>query len=122
MKGKRGAPLGNHNAYKHGFYSAGFKAAEKRLLSEVPTADLSAEIQLIRVTSLRFLQAMNAASQPLDFATQLSAPRALNLSAHSITSLLRVQVLNAAARDFAAGLDGLAPLSDSDDPVVDSGS
>ncbi len=122
MKTKRGAPLGNHNAYKHGFYSAAFKAAEQRLLVEIPPADLTAEIQVIRVNSLRFLQAINAASQPLDFATQLSALRAPNLSAHSITSLLRAQVLNAAARDYAAELDGLAPLPDSDDPVVDSGS
>ena len=120
MKRKRGAPAGNHNAYKHGFYSAGFKAAEMRLLAQVPAADLSAEIQLIRVTSLRFLQAINAATQPLDFATQLSALRALNLSAHSISSLLRAQVLNATARELAADLAAALSRPDSDEPVADS--
>ena len=45
MQRNSGAPLGNHNAYKHGFYSAAFKAAERRLLSQIPAADLTAEIR-----------------------------------------------------------------------------
>ena len=117
MQRKSGAPLGNHNAYKHGFYSAAFKAAEKRLLSEMPPEDLTAEIQLIRVTSLRFLEAINAAAQPLDFDTQLAALRALNLSARSITSLLRAQALHVAARELDADLDRFADQLDPEDLV-----
>lgn len=115
MQRNSGAPLGNHNAYKHGFYSAAFKAAERRLLSQIPAADLTAEIQLIRVTSLRFLESINAEAKPLDFGTQLAALRALNLSAHSITSLLRAQVLTAAARELAADLENLPDPLESDD-------
>ncbi len=102
---KRGAPVGNHNALKHGFYSVAFKASEQRLLAKLPAQDLSAEIELIRVTSLRFLQALDAAGRPTDFDTQLSALRVLNLSAHSIATLLRTQSLTARARAAAADLD-----------------
>ncbi len=107
MPKKRGAPAGNHNAYKHGFYSAAFRATELRLLSEMPAQDLSAEIELIRVTSLRLLQALDAAGRPTDLATQLSALRAVNLSAHSIATLLRTQALTARARATAADLNTL---------------
>jgi hypothetical protein len=86
-----GAPRGNKNAYKHGFYSAAFKAEERRLLEQVPVTDLAAEIELVRVTSYRFVQALNALKQPLDIETQLAALRAVNLSAQSIVSLLRAQ-------------------------------
>ncbi len=102
MKKKIGAPLGNQNAYKHGFYSAAFKAAEQRLLSEVPAHDLTAEIELIRIGSLRLLEALDAAGKPTDLSTQLTALRILNLSAHSITSLLRTQAWAADARQSAA--------------------
>ncbi len=120
MKRKRGAPSGNHNAYKHGFYSAAFKEAEKHLLSEMPVHDLSAEIELIRVTSLRLLRSLGASEKDLDLATQLSALRVLNLSAHSITTLLRTQVLAADARQAAADLDYLLSLSDQDQPPAQS--
>ncbi len=107
MKRKRGAPLGNHNACKHGFYSSAFKASEQRLLAEMPAQDLSAEIELIRVTSLRFLQALDAAGKTTDLDTQLSALRVLNLSAHSIAALLRTQALTARARAAGVDLDAL---------------
>ncbi len=90
---KRGAPRGNHNALKHGFYSAAFKEQELRLLHELPVTDLSAEVDLIRVMSYRFLQALNASPASLDVETQLAALRAVSLSAHSITRLLHVQLL-----------------------------
>ena len=35
-KRKRGAPRGNRNALKHGFYSAAFKEQERRLLARLP--------------------------------------------------------------------------------------
>lgn len=102
MSRKRGAPLGNQNAIKHGFYSVGFKAAERRLLDELPQADLAAELELIRVTTLRFLQSLNAQSDDIDLRTQISALRAVNLSAHSVVSLLRTQAITAEGRQIAA--------------------
>ena len=71
---QRGAQPGNHNAVKHGYYSSVFKEAERRLLEQIPLTDLSAEIQLIRVTSKRFLQALTASKDHLDFDTQLDRP------------------------------------------------
>jgi hypothetical protein len=94
---KRGGQSGNQNALKHGFYSSIFKASERRLLAEMPITDLSAEIELIRVTSKRFLEALSASKGELDFETHLSALRLVNLSAHSIASLLRAQSLTALA-------------------------
>jgi hypothetical protein len=96
MKKKRGAQPGNTNACTHGFYSSAFKTKERLLLSQLPTTDLAGEIELIRVTNYRFLQALNATHAPLDFETQLSALRAVNLSAQSIVSLMRAQALTAA--------------------------
>ncbi len=128
MQKKRGAPPGNQNAYKHGFYSAAFKAAEQRLLSELPAHDLTAEIELIRIGSLRLLQALDASGKPTDLATQLTALRILNLSAHSITSLLRTQAWAADARQSAADYEDylrstgrrpaslIEPSPDDDDP------
>ncbi len=98
-KRKRGAPKGNRNALKHGLYSAAFKEQERRLLARLPVADLSAEIDLIRVANYRLLQALNQSSAPLDVDAQLSIVRAVNLSTRSITSLLRAQGLLALTTD-----------------------
>ena len=100
-KGRGGQP-GNHNAVKHGYYSSIFKATERRLLDQLPLTDLSAEIELIRVTNKRFLQALSASKDDLDFETQLTALRAVNLSAHSIATLLRAHALTAALNRDAA--------------------
>ena len=105
---RRGGQLGNHNALKHGYYSSIFKATERRLLDQLPLTDLSAEIELIRVTNKRFLQALSASRNDLDFETQLTALRAVNLSAHSIATLLRAHVLTVALnRDAAEALPDL---------------
>ena len=93
MKTKRGAQPGNDNAYKHGFYSASYKADEARLLDESQASDLSAEIELIRVMNMRYLESLKASSEPLDAETQLSALRAVTLSVQAITGLLRLQNL-----------------------------
>ena len=107
MKTKtRGAPRGNRNALKHGFYSSVFKENERRVLNHIPFTDLSGEIELIRVANFRFLQALNLSQEPLDVETQLAAIRAVNLSAQSITNLIRAQALAA----LTAGDDKLEDL------------
>ncbi len=96
MKRKRGAQPENKNALRHGFYSSAFKARELQFLDKMPLTDLSAEIELIRVMNSRYLEAVKAGSQPTDPEAQLSALRAVTLSANAITSLLRIQALTAA--------------------------
>ncbi len=107
---KKGAQPGNNNAFKHGFYSTIFKEEERRILSEVPLTDLTAEIELIRVTIKRFLEALAASRAELDFETQLTALRAVNLSAQSIATLLRAQAVGTVEdRDFALLTGSLNP-------------
>ena len=93
MKKKRGAQPANKNALKHGLYSAAFKAGEARFLDKMSISDLSAEIDLIRILNARYLESLKAGSQPPDPAAQLSALRAVSLSTHAITGLLRLQAL-----------------------------
>ena len=95
-KRKRGAQLGNQNARKHGFYSSIFKARELELLDELPAADLTAEIELIRVTSARYLQSLQSTRGVSDYEANLTALRAVNLSAQSIAMLLRAQAYTGA--------------------------
>jgi hypothetical protein len=92
-KRKRGAPHGNHNALKHGFYSAAFKEHERRALSQLSPTDLSSEVDAVRIALYRFLEALTHSPVPLDVHTQLSALRAVNLSAQSITGLIHAEAL-----------------------------
>jgi hypothetical protein len=55
MARKPGAPLGNTNALKHGFYSKQFRASETRDLDAVQ-ADLDSEIAMLRVVMRRLLE------------------------------------------------------------------
>ena len=90
-KRKRGAPLGNRNALKHGFYSGQFRQAERRTLAAAANPDLTGEINLLRVQILRYLDAENSVSAPLDYKARLSALRAVCLAAGSLTRLVRLQ-------------------------------
>jgi hypothetical protein len=115
----RGGQPGNHNAYKHGFYSHLFRDRERRILSEQPLTDLSAEIELLHVTTARFLEALQSSGRSTDFETNLAALRLVNLSAQSIAALVRVQVLTGA---FTRELDDesaelLGPEPTPDDPT-----
>jgi hypothetical protein len=101
MKRKRGAQSGNRNAFKHGFYSDQFKQAEKLSLSQVQNADLTNEIDLMRVEMRRYLEAETLALGQMDYETHLQALRTVSLAAESLTRLIRTQViLNAAALEL----------------------
>ena len=95
MKKKRGAQPANKNALKYGIYSAAYKAGLARCLEKMPVLDLPPEVDLIRILNARYLESVKAASQPLDPDAQLSALRAVSLSVHAITGLLRLQALAA---------------------------
>lgn len=56
-----GAPPGNTNAYKHGFYSRLFTPSEEKLLQEQDLDQLCAEESLLRVMLLRTWHSMRAA-------------------------------------------------------------
>jgi len=88
---KRGAPLGNRNALKHGFYSGQFRQAERRAIARAADADLIGEINLLRVQILRYMEAENNASGSLDYENRLSALRAVSLAVGSFTRLVRLQ-------------------------------
>jgi hypothetical protein len=91
LKRRRGAQPGNQNARKHGFHSSLFKAHELKLLDDLPAADLTPEIELLRVASARYLRSLQQSKGTDDYQTNLTALRALNLSAQSIAMLLRAQ-------------------------------
>lgn len=90
---KRGGQLGNNNAFKHGFYSGQFKQAERTGLSQVENADLTNEIELLRVQLRRYLEAETTVLDQMDFETRLQALRAVSLAAESLTRLIRTQAL-----------------------------
>lgn len=97
MKRKRGAPRGNQNAFKHGFYSARYRQQELNSLSDKSSEDLIDEIGLVRVATSRFLAALEATPAGRDIETELSILRAINLGALSINGMVRTQLMMARA-------------------------
>lgn len=90
---KRGGQLGNHNAFKHGFYSEQFKQAERGNLGKIQETDLAGEIEVLRVEIRRYLEAENAALDQIDYDTRLQSLRAVSLAADSLSRLIRTQAL-----------------------------
>ncbi len=113
MGRKRGAPFGNQNAHKHGFYSAAFRQNEQRVLADSNPTDLADEISLVRVAIARCLEALESNSQERDIETELAILRTINLGALSINSLVRTGLM--LARGFGSLPAGLMP-PDSSDP------
>ena len=93
-----GGQPNNRNAYKHGFYSRHFSSFEGRALSEIPLADLSAEIGLLRVNVDRFMQAYAASLEKLDYASRLAGLRAITLAVGRIAAMQRIQSTTAGDR------------------------
>ena len=58
---RRGGQPGNHNAYKHGFYSRYFTHIECRDLEVIKVEGLDDEIALIRIVARRLLELVNCA-------------------------------------------------------------
>jgi hypothetical protein len=92
-KRKRGGQAGNNNAFKHGFYSLHYKQAEQLQLSQVPMANLSNEIELLRIQMLRCFEAEAASLNAIDYETRLQALRTISLAAESLTRLIRTQFM-----------------------------
>lgn len=62
---KPGAPRGNQNALKHGFYARTFKPAERRELQAVRQLSLNAEIDMLRIVVRRVFDLTTTLEDPL---------------------------------------------------------
>jgi hypothetical protein len=83
-KRRRGAPQGNQNARKHGFYSSQYPASAQA--EENPQAiDLQAEIDFIRAS----IQRVIALGEPNTYREAIDYLRALSLATTALTRLVR---------------------------------
>jgi hypothetical protein len=99
MTQHRGAPKGNLNALKHGFYSRLFHPAETVDLPDDPSTDLEHEITLLRVMIRRTMQLADGIDDLREATRVLDA---LGAAANRLTNLLRAQ------KSLNQGQDGLA--------------
>jgi hypothetical protein len=85
---RRGAPSGNTNALKHGFYSSRYRKVETRDLQNCKFTGLQDEIDLLRVYMRRVVEnSPDTANLP----ELIELLRVLSLSAATITRLARTQ-------------------------------
>ena len=117
MAKRRGPPLGNQNAFKHGFYSEVFRQAEQDRLGGTAPADLVDEIGLIRVSIARCLAALQDKQQERDIDTELAILRTINLGVLSINSLVRTRLM--LARGLGPLPPELWPSEGGDEPAPD---
>jgi hypothetical protein len=93
MSNPRGAPKGNLNALKNGFYSRLFHAVEAGDLDEGLSASLEQEITLLRVMMRRTMQLADGID---DLSQATRVLDSLGAATGRLASLLRAQVsLNA---------------------------
>ncbi len=87
-RSRRGAPLGNTNALKHGFYSRSFRQIDCTDLDQVRFSGLEDEITMLRV----FIRRLTDLSQHIEtFPEALSLLRVLSLASISLTRLITTQ-------------------------------
>ncbi len=89
-KRRRGAPIGNTNALKHGFYSRSFREIDCQDLEKIHFSGLQDEITMLRV----FIRRVTEISQSITtFPEAVSLLRVLSLASISLTRLLATQNL-----------------------------
>jgi hypothetical protein len=89
----RGAPKGNTNAIKHGFYSRRFRQQDINDLDALSAADLpslSSELALLRVALARTFEQAQDGGEDTDWIVYLAD---IGLAATRVASLLRTQKL-----------------------------
>ena len=89
MTPRRGAPPGNKNALKHGFYSRDFPRTDLQNLAAVDSKGLSDEITLVR---LHLLKLTGYALAAPTLAEYLEILRVSNLYATSLNRLVKTQM------------------------------
>jgi hypothetical protein len=83
-KPRRGAPPGNQNVRKHGFYSSQYPASSQSEGNPI-SLDLQAEIDFIRQSMQRVI----ALGEPQTYRDAVDYLRALSLAATALTRLVR---------------------------------
>lgn len=123
---RRGAPPGNLNALKHGFYTRRLKKHDLTGVEAVDIKGLVEEIALIRVFTRRLIE---SCLPDADFYELADTLRILCLASTSITRLIKTQYLlttsntglddeiSEAIRQVNAELRGKLPPSVQDDPA-----
>ncbi len=89
-KKKRGAPYGNQNAYKHGFYAQHYTPQEVSDFEEIEPLDVRNEIELIRTLMRRVLESSQSANT---HGENLDTLRAICMGNFTLTRLIRTQFL-----------------------------
>ncbi|MDR3577206.1 MAG: hypothetical protein P4L50_25375 [Anaerolineaceae bacterium] len=117
---RRGAPNGNRNALKHGFYSRQFKPADLKDLARCQYTDLSDEIAVLRVQLRRVIELSSQAQTLTEAAFTL---RALCLATLSINRLVRTQFTlgnqgSEVADALAQALEEIAPELETKNPAL----
>ncbi len=87
---KRGAPAGNLNALKHGFYSEQFKPKECEDLEARMTVGIEDEIAMLRVVTRRLMALANGI---MDLDKTIDTLGALGLAATRLAGMIRIQHL-----------------------------
>ena len=85
---RRGAPAGNLNALKHGFYSRQFRRTEHKDLEALSAIGLDSEINMLRVITRRVFE---LADESLDFETGLKFVTVMSITAARLARLLSTQ-------------------------------
>jgi hypothetical protein len=88
MANPRGAPKGNLNALKHGFYSRLFHSSETSELEADPPANLEYEITLLRVMIRRTMELADGIADLREATRVLDA---LGAAAGRLANLMRAQ-------------------------------
>ena len=86
-KKRRGAPQGNLNALKHGFYSKAFRAAELEAVHDIEEHDVAQEIDLLRLIIKRTAESANKAR---DFESQVRFLSVLTYATAQLSRLLNL--------------------------------
>jgi hypothetical protein len=90
LKRKRGAPPGNTNAFRHGFYSPSFTSGEMRSLDSNVKGEFHDEINLARINANRLAELLKD-YKTMPFQDVVSASNALTNYLDRIQSLSRAQ-------------------------------
>jgi hypothetical protein len=90
----RGAPKGNFNALKHGFYTRRLRKHDLNGVESTDASGLIEEIALIRVFTRRLLESIGPDTDAYELVEFL---RALCLASSTITRVVKTQFLIAAA-------------------------
>jgi len=85
---RRGAPLGNSNNFKHGFYSRRLKKRDLTGVEATEVSGLVEEIALIRIFTRRLVESFDPEA---DFYEHADLLRTLCLASSAITRVIRAQ-------------------------------